>query len=303
MPAGSKPKNVTSATRFIVIIAALILFVAGWFWYQKIHMSPNNVFWGMMNNNLVTSSVTRQTLENSQDRSVEQLIREQFGSVNAVATSVTLKQKTNDGNSIVKSQTIGTPDTDYSRYIKISTPQKDSKGKPIDTSKVVGIWGKTSDPKPNQASSAQYYKQSIMTIIPYGNFNSLQRKTLVDQMHDHSVYTYDTGSVKTVKVNNRSAYVYTVKIKPAAYIDLMKTYAKELGLGDLGLDPASYANSPDLTAELTIDKLSRQIVKINYPDAGQSENVIDQNLEQPISLPSKTISINELQDRIQKVSQ
>ncbi len=293
----------SSATRVIVLVAALILIVAGWFWWQNVYMSSSNVFWGMINNNLQTASVTRHTLQIGQDRTVDQLIREQFGPVNAVQTNVTLKQKSAEGDTLVKSETIGTPNNDFSRYVKISTPQKAANGKPIDTSKVTGVWGKSSDPKPNETSTAQYYRQSIVTIIPYGNFNSQQRQTLVDQMHDHQVYTYEASSVKSVKENNRSAYVYTIKIKPAAYIDLMKTYTKELGLGDLGLDPSSYANSPDLTAEITVDKLSRQIVKINYPDSGQSETVADQNLQQPITLPASTIPINELQDRIQKVSQ
>lgn len=299
-----RPTNNTYKTTIITSVLALIILLLGIsYWWTNIYTDSNNVFWGMINTNLTTNSVTRHVVLNQNGRDVDQLIRLQFGAQDASESRVTLKQKDSNGTSVIKSETIGTPNNDFSRYIFISTSQKSQAGKPLDTSKVIGYWGKSTDPPAGKNPAVQYYPQSILTIIPYGNFNQKQRQEMVNQMHTQNVYDLSGGSVKSDKQNGRAVYVYQLKVNPSAYVQLMQTYTKLLGLGDIGLDPANYAGSPPLSTEITVDKLSRQITKISYSASGQSETIVDQNIFQPVKLPTQTIPIVELQKRIQNLSQ
>ena len=301
----SKPGVFNSNKTILVIVLAAVVILAGsgYLWWKNVAMSPNNVFWGMIDNNLSTASITRHIVQTSSDKSIDQYIREQFGSVNATQGNVALSQIDSTGKSIINSQTIGTPTNDYSRYVGITTPKKTAKGQTLNTSSVLGIWGKSSDVKAGQTPNAQYFQQSVLTLVPYGNFTLAQRQNLVEQIHNKNVYEFTASDVKSSTVNGRPAYVYSVNINPSAYIELMLVYAKELGLGDIGLDPANYADSPALNTEITVDKMSKQVLQVSYPSTGQAEKVVDQNLEQPISVPENTIPIAELQDRVNKITQ
>lgn len=300
MPGKSSDINKSALLRIIALIAGIIFLAAGWFWWRNIYMGANNVFWEMIDNNLSTASVTRQLTQKTADKSLDQFIREQFGAVNAAENYITLRQKDANGESIVKTVTIGTPDADYSKYISISSPSKSLDGPSLNASKVLGVWGKSTT---NQAGAANYFQQSVLTIVPFGNFTQEQKSDLINKMHSYNIYDVSISSAKSEKYNNRAVYIYNVDIAPASYVQMMQTYTKYLGIGDIGLDPSVYARSPALKAELTVDKLSRQLVKISYPESKQSVTITDQNLDQPIKIPDNTIPIAELQLRLQKIVQ
>lgn len=262
-------------------------------------MSPRHVFLTMLDNNLATESITRHTVQRANGQVVDQYIQLQFGRTNASRSLVTVKQPEEGGESVVKSETIGTPQNDFSRYVSIKTTQKNSQGQPIDTSKVTGVWGKTDDSKDGERANTQYFQQGALGIVPFANLTSEQRQKLVNLMRDKKVYDVDFSKVKSVKEKGKSAFVYNVNISPKSYMIMIKQFTKYLGLSDMGLDPSQYENSPPLKTEFTVDKLSRNLIKIHYTDSSQDETFSSYGLEQPISLPTKTISITELQKRVQ----
>ena len=284
----------------MIALAALVV-LSGWLWWEKVYMNPTRVFWSMMSNNLATDSVVRHTHQTQSGQTSDEYIQIAFGAVNASRSVTTLSQNDAAGPTTVVSETIGTPTNDYSRYISIKTTQKSSTGKLPDTSKVVGIWGKTPDAPAGQKPSLQYFQQGVLGIVPFANLTNTQRSDLVKIMRDDNVYDIAAGAPKRTKVGKRAAYVYSVNINPAAYIGMLGQYAKDLGLGDIGLDPSQYAGSQPLKADFTVDKLSRQLVSISYTGTTQSETFSSQGLEQPITLPTQTIPISDLQNRVQSI--
>lgn len=262
-------------------------------------MSPNHVFWGMIDNNLASDSVTRHVAQDQNGQKLDQYIQIQFGAQSASHSLVTVKQTGDGGENEVKSETIGTPKTDYSRYTSIKTTQKNAQGKPIDTSKVINVWAKTDD----SPASAQYFQQSAFGIVPYANLNSQQRHELVKMMREKNVYDISGEQPKSSQENGRPVYVYKVSIKPKAYVEMIQKFTKYLGLSGAGLDPSQYEASPMLKAEFTVYKMSRQLTKIRYVDSAQEETYNAQGLEQPVALPSKSIKITDLQQRIQQSMQ
>lgn len=253
-----------------------------------------------MANNLATESVTRHVVQQTDAQTVDQYIQVEFGALNASRNLVTINRPEQKGQSIVTSETIGTPQNDYSRYINIQTPQTNAQGKPIDASKIVGIWGKTDSPITGQPVLTQYLQQGVLGIVPFANLSGPQRQSLIKLMQDKGVYDISSEKPKHSQTNNRAVYVYSVAIKPKPYIEMIEAFTKALGLTTPQLDANSYAGSQPLQVQFTVDKLSRQLVKINYKQGGQEESFSAQGLEQPITLPTKTIPIGELQKRVQQ---
>jgi len=306
MPKSETLKKVikrTTNTQRIALIVVILLMLSGWIWCHYVYMSPKQVFWGMIDNNLATESVTRHVVQEEGGQTLDQTMQLQFGASNSAHNLINVKQAGDTGENEVKSETIGTPKNDFSRYVSIKTGQKTTDGKPIDTSSITNVWAKTDDSKDGQPSSAQYFQQSVLGIVPYANLSYQQRQELIKLMKDKKAYDFSSEQTKTEKRNGQAVYVYTVSINPKPYIEMLQKFSKFMGLGGEGLDPSQYEGAPPLKVEMTVGKASRQLLKIKYVDGGQEETYSSQGLEQAGSLPNKTIPLSELQDRIQKSMQ
>ncbi len=289
--------NKNSLIRILTLVAVLIFVLSGWFWWHNVYMSPDNVFWDMINNNLATTSVTKHVLQTNQAQSLDQYIQLQFGATNSVHSLVTLKQGQGSATATIKSETIGTPKTDYNRYVSIDSQQTNSKGLPINSSNVVGVWAKADS---NPYNGPQYFRQGLFDIMPFANLDSAARKQIIQLIRDKKVYNISATPAKTSRINGRQVFVYSASVNPAAYVEVIVQIAKSIGLGDIGLDATQYQNSPNLNLQIYVDKLSRQLIKISYPSTGQEETYSSQGLENPIIEPTNTISVTELQNRIQQ---
>ncbi len=281
----------------VVVTAFVILAMSGWLWWHQVYMNSTNVFWGMMSNNLATASITKHTQQETQGQSVDQYVQIQFGPQKAAHGTVTFEQN----GSKVKSETIGTPKVDYNRYISINTNQKTASGKPIDTSSVLGVWSKSDSSNDSSLSNSQFFRQSILGIVPFANLNASARSKLISLMKSKNVYDISSGSIKSATENGRSVYVYDVSITPSAYVEAISQLAKELGLGDIGLDPSQYQGAPAFKTQFTVDKKSRELIKISYLNSGQTETFSSYGLEQPITEPKNAIPLTSLQERLQKI--
>jgi len=294
MPKTPKIKSLASGKR-LTIIGAILLAIAGFFWWTNVFNNPENVFFGMLDNSLATSSVTRQVKEESAGGSVERFTRLQTGITNAAETLEITKQ----GQATVTKETVGTPDTDYARYAKIETNQTTESGQPADFSSVEGAWGKSTE---EQSAQVQYFNQAFLGTVPFASMNGNDRRELIQFMRDNNVYKVSYADVEKTTENGRKVYVYKVGINPTTYFEMLQQFVKKLGLPEIaGLDPSQYAGVADLETEFKIDKNSRQLVEIKYLGTGQQEFYSDHGLNGQIQIPEQTIPITELQTRIQNL--
>jgi hypothetical protein len=211
-------------------------------------------------------------------------------------------ESTEQAGTTVTKDTIGTPDADYSRYAKIQTDQKTADGKPVDFSNVLGIWGKSPSAPAGRMPEVRYFNQGLLGTVPFANLSRQQRQPLIKFMKQKNVYQVSYGDVKKDKQNGRQTYTYNVQINPVTYFEMLQRFVKSLGLPDVaGLNPTAYANISPLQAQFTVAKTSRELTKINYAGGGQDEFYVDYGLVGPIAIPSQTIPISELQNRIQKL--
>ena len=116
----------------------VVVFIGGWFWWSHIFESPKAVFWGMFNNSMATSAVTRQVTESGSGQNLKETITLELGKNDIAISNAVLSEN----NSVVSTETIGTPAVDYTRYTAIKTAVKPANGKPFNFSGIVGIWSK-----------------------------------------------------------------------------------------------------------------------------------------------------------------
>lgn len=285
-------------TRIIWVGILLVISLLGLnAWYRSIYSDPRRVFSAMLENSLRTESVTKVISQGDDTQSLKQTVRLQTG-VHHVAQSSTELSQTGLANAQVTTESIGTPSSDFVRYVSIATDQKSASGADLDFSKVVGVWGKT---PAGGSTSGELYNESVLGVIPTGNLPADKRKEIIALAEKLDVYKVEYANVKRGTQNGRPTYQYTVKVLPAAYVELLKTYAAMSGLTHLAdINPSSYENSDSIEFELTIDVLTRRLSSITYAN-GRKENYISYGSMPEVIPPSETVTVEELQSRLQEI--
>lgn len=288
----------------LLVVGVVVFLLFGWLWWQFVFTSPHKVFWRMVNNSMTLTAITRHVVQTSSTTDLDQTTRLRYGSQNAVATQITLTQKSQQGNTIIKTEGVGTTGYDYSRYTSITTPQKTAEGKPLNFSKIINVWGRSATPAKGQKPSVQYLGQAALGLVPFVNLNPVQRHSILHQMMTKNVYTIDYTSVKRQTLNGKGVYVYDVSINPPAYIGVVQQVVKAAGLTSANnLDPSAYQNSPPLKATFYVERTAGRLVKITYANAQQTETYRDYGLDSPIAIPAKTVPLTLLQEQLQAITQ
>ncbi|HYH75440.1 MAG TPA: hypothetical protein VD735_05775 [Candidatus Saccharimonadales bacterium] len=293
---------------WVYAIGTVILIASAWTWWTKVHLAPNNVFWGMMENSLQTKGVTIETNQQSQGRSAKQLVQFELGATNRAYSFSTINQ----GATRVQTEIIGTRDADYSRYRSIQTDEKNADGKKLDTSKILGVWAKSDDVQQSatQQSGNQLFAQAVIGTglplggvpVPLGDLTPKQRTKMLDQIREQGVYDTSFKDVVKRREDGRLLYTYRTKIQSILYVQLMKNFAKDLGFSELAaVDPNTYQNSEPIQVDLTVDAKTRRLVAVLNNQSGAKQEYRAYGLPLDVQIPQKTISSAELQKRLSEL--
>ena len=279
------------------LVGGLVLVLAGTIWWQFMWQSPQRVFMDMLVNNLETTSVTKHASAANQAQSVDQYVRLAMGSTNATDWLVDAQQ----GNSMVESESIGTPTTGYIRYVHIAANQ--TSAKPYNFSPALNVWGKadgTTDPNLNQLFGQTLLDISNAPLPPIANLPASERADLLQFIAQQKVFNPAYNTVKRQTIAGRSVYTYTVAVPLEPYVRLMQVFAHDVGLTSLDtVDPTQYAATAPVQLTLSVDRHSHQLVQAAYAQTGFSQTYGSWGLLVPIALPQHTISTTDLQQRIQ----
>lgn len=286
--------------RLFIISLIILLLAATWGWYRLDYANPDHVFNRMLANTLATSGVSKQVSQSESEQKMDQSTQ-LVAAPEHRARSIAALQQGVDGSTVVTTESIGTTTADFVRYNNIKTGQKTADGKSFNFSSVLGIWGKSDASNPNSNGGAQLYNQTVLGVFPVGNVNPNQRRQLLAQINKDQVYTID-NHVKKGSQSGRPLYTYSVTVKPVAYVSMLKTFARDLGLQQLeAVDPSQYADSSPIKFTIDVDVWSGELIKINYSDSARSEAFSAYGVRRHIDLPDKTIPVDELQTRLQQL--
>lgn len=274
------------------VLAVVLFAVSGWLWWTRVFTDSDRIFNDMLANNLKSTSVTRKVTQKNQSSSVDQTVFVDFTGSEVTSQTVTiLGEKGFDRQTTtVKTETIGTPSSDYVRYVSAEGAENLSVGNRLD--QFLGTWGKRDSTQGEPA----FLNEALFSLVPFGNLPADKRDELLGFIQDKKVYTYTTA--KRSFEDGRYVYTYTVLINPMALVETLVKYSELAGTGQSSqLNPASYENAAPLGLKMVVDIPTRQLISLDY-GTGRVENIENINLNREIILPEQTIPFEELQKRL-----
>lgn len=284
----------------LYIVGGLFLVVAAALWLFKTNTSPERVFWRTIEHSLSTQGVTIQVEQLDDGVEVRQVIRYSLGASNLAHFVTTLSQQ----GTTVQNETVGTPDADYFRYLKITTDQTRQDGSSIDFSSVLGVWAKGDDGMGEAFSQAVLGGSLPVGImgVPVGNLPVEARNDLIRQIRRDNVYHVAFDAVKKERKDGRLLYTYDVSVQPVAYLALIKRFSQLVGLHGLDyLDPNVYQGQRPFELEFTIDALAGEVVRISDPATRTSQTYSGHGIPVQVRPPTDAITFEELQQRLSRL--
>lgn len=290
-------KKVLSIVFGIVLVVVLV--AAGWLAWSKIVVDPDRVLSDALNNSLRTPSITREVAQSQGTSGVEQVSYISFRQPDPSANTKTViyQATANNTKASVETETIGTNSSDFVRYTGITEAGGDDGTGGLGD--LIGTWAER-NASDNSASGENltFFNEGLFSIIPFGNMDKSSRETLIGFINDKNLYQYTSAEKKLD--GGRLVYVYEFSINPADLVDVLRYYMELSGNGDPSqLDPAEYEGSPPIQIQVKVDVLSRQVASIGYPQ-GRIESYSGYGLYRPVDIPSETIPIQQLQQRVQQ---
>lgn len=287
-----------SLAQWLLIGGGLLLIGSGLMWWFAVQTQPQKVFNEMLEQSLSTNGVTIQAEQASETSDVAYWLQFSLGGTNQARSLTRVTQ----GDAKVTTEVLGTLDTDYTRYISIETAQTDESGQPVNTESIQNVWAKGGSAL--LAESALGLNLPLGALpVPIGNLQPEERADLLKHIEDNKVYRVDYDNVETKHQNGRLQYVYNVEVQVILYANLLKQFAKSVGLNNLeGLDPNSYSGTAPLELKLTVDVRARHLVAVDVAvSETQSYNYTYSAYDIPLrnETPEQTITDAELQQRVQ----
>lgn len=277
---------------FFVSLAVILTSI---FLFYKVYASPERVFWSMVNNNLATDGITKESVTVGSGTTSDDILQMGFSPEVKVRDVKIITSTTK--HSQIQLETIGTVSTDYERYLNIKNPG--SKATAAQYQTLYSMWLKSSD---NQSSQPQAVNNALFGALLFGNFDSAQRSKLLTSLK--SSYIVDFADVARQNVNSRRLYTYDVLVPLNKYAMVAHDYALAKGLPVASqIDPAAYSDSTRLHVKITVDVLSRQVVKIEYVDQGINESYSGYGIQPAFNAPLHTVSQAEFEKAVNAVTQ
>ncbi len=291
--------NDKSQTRWVKLFcaAAVIIFGAsGWAWWHYIRSNPDRTFYAAVQNSISTYGMTKTVTQESGDQKLNQKVALSVAGQN-VAQGATNVSQAGDTNAHIKTQVISSPTEEYVRYTEINTDQKKANGDAMDFSKLVGIWGKS-----EASRGGDTFNETVLGVVPVGNLSGAQRQSLMHLIHDKQVYKFKAP--QHAIVNGRPVYTYDVTVAPEAYVGMLKEFAKSMGMSQLdSVDPTNYKDAEPLTFKLKVDVWAQQLTGIEYSGGQRNETIGSYGIPRHVDLPKDSISIEDLQTKLQEAQQ
>lgn len=278
------------------ITAAVVLVAVGAvaYWRFGIFDRPGAAWRDMLTSSLATTSLTLQTDQSANGNSRQEIVEYTTGKLNQARSTTIVKQ----AKDIVQLETLGTFDADYTRYTNINVSGQSH-------ANALNVWAKEDHASQATSNHDQLLPDAVLRLasgfgIPFGSVPLAQQADLLKQLNQ-GVVTTDTKQAKEGTVDGQKVFIYEATINPAKYAAYLKAFATALGFKQLSSYDASQASQQaDIKVTLAVSRSSHHLVQLSYPElAGYTETYSHYNQPfQPLSLPSQTITYDELQQRL-----
>ncbi|HET9850539.1 MAG TPA: hypothetical protein VFP35_02880 [Candidatus Saccharimonadales bacterium] len=273
-----------------IFAAVLVICLVAVFLFYKVYADPQTVFWSMIRNNLTTNGVTRESITKSQGVTTDEILQTVYSpdiKLRDIKTVANSSQHTS-----LTLETIGTENGDYQHYRQIKKPGGDN----AKYQKIYSLWLKNG----GAGGVPQSVNDSLFGAVLFGNLDEAQRTKLMPLLKNS--YKVNFAGVDTAHAGSRRVYIYRAVLSLKKYALAAQAYAKAEGLGAASLiNPADYGDNDQLNITLTVDVLSRQVRRIDYPARGLSQKYSGYGLQANIQPPAHTVNAGQFENVVNSV--
>jgi hypothetical protein len=275
-----------------------VLIIAGTiFWYKAIYADPEHVFWGMVDNNLSTPSISKEILQTGNAAASKEQTQLSFTPSPVVRDIKDVVSQNSENSSHIKIESIGTPADTYQHYVLIDQSSKTGKSK-HDYSKVYSMWLKNSG---NPQGDTQLFNNTIFSAVLFGNQTPQQRANTTKKLRD--AYHVNLSSVKKASSDGRKTYTYDVKIRLQNYSKAVNFYTQSLGLPNSSqIKSDNYKPTDEAAVKFSVDVLSKQLRKVEYVSNGTNETYTTYGIKPSFKPPTHTVGYQTLQKAVEAAS-
>ena len=165
----------------------------------------------------------------------------------------------------------------------------------------MGTWAKQDESRDKESIEDQRttFIQPMATLIPFGNLSADARNELLADLRNSGAFetNYKTGTYRESDEGVKYLDI-RVKVHTKKYVTILQKYFKMAGYGEFPpLDPSGYSEAAKVVADFTIDMKRESIVGIAFNE--QSESYGNYGVAQHVNIPTKTVTLGELQKRLQ----
>jgi hypothetical protein len=283
-------------TTILALVGSIVILAGSAFWFYKVYSNPENVFWGMVGNNLSTPSISKEIVQKSEGSSSKENTLIAFRPAPSVHDIKEISTTVNGTKSRIKVESIGTPKDTYQRYVLIEQPVQPGKSKP-DYSNIYKMWLKNGGNA--QANNSQLFNNALFSGFLFGNLQPNNRDTAVSYMR--KAYKVNFDDINNKSDNSRKTYTYKVKLSLKEYAKGAHYYAELLRLPNAKqISADNYKATDKLEMAVTVDVLSRQLRQVTYTSNSSSEKYTAYGIVPNFESPKKTVSYNDLQEAVKK---
>lgn len=295
--------NVQSNKKFwamnsAVFILVLAIVLGTIWWHARVYSDPQQVFWGMVDNSLTTAGVTKETLQNSGTTRIDEFTQLVFAPSARVHDIRQVTATIGSAPLHLTLESVATPTDDYQRYSYVQRTSRSDQPQSV-YDNLYKQWLHNGGAA--QGANPRIFNQAAFGAILFGNVNQPDRAKVVNLLRQ--TYSADYASAKRQSLSGRDTYTFNISISLKNYAAAARLYAKQLGLPNANdINPADYQPSDSSRVSVTVDILSRQLVKAVYQSSGMTENYSGYGIASAVNLPSRSASPAEFENALNQIS-
>lgn len=204
-------------------------------------------------------------------------------------------------NTSVLTEGISYLDSQYSRYASFETDQPGPDGTSVSIDDLIGKWDHYVPPtEQEQQQLKEFYISEQATYVMFGNYSSDFRRSLVKNLRERGVYSFNNETVVGTELDGERLRVFTVNVRLKDFVEQVGSAFRHAGFDDSEqLDPEQITDPEEVRiVRVSVSERTGEVRVISV--AQITQNYTGYGITKQFDRPDAEFSNGELETRIQE---
>lgn len=297
---GQNPKYNLDQKRSIIVLS-IIAVISVWLFIISFFNSKERVFWASINNNLSTSSITREVDQHQPGLIAKRTLFARSGSEFGVVANINIQQQApNKKTTNVETENITTPKLNIARYKRVGLETKGENNSPIEYNNFKNKWFTQSTNKDQNleiiADGLGLSPGVVAGTPPFVLLSNDQKSAVFDNFK--VAYKPDLSTVQATTFNNKDVYKFQVSVDVYSYLLGLNKIRKNMGFKELSLNPEDFKQNEPFNIQIIVGVSTRQIYEVTDANSRTKEVFKNHGLDKSIKLPNVAFTKKDIETEL-----